>query len=45
MLESIKTFLKDLKFNDIQINKRINDVNADLKKYIQEKILPKYELL
>ena len=39
-----KDFLEELKFNEKQIQKELSKVNNNLKKYIEEKILPEYDL-
>ncbi len=43
-MKEFEEFLDDLNFDEIKINRRINKVNNELKKYIEEKILPEYEL-
>ena len=40
----VKAFLEDIKFNDEIIQKRINKVDTKLKEYINEIILPEYNL-
>ena len=36
--------LNDLNFNELIINKNLDKVNIKLKQYIEEKVLPEYEL-
>lgn len=43
MIEN-KKFLEDLKFDEIQIQRGLEKVNSDLKKYMEENILPEYKL-
>lgn len=43
-MKEIEKFLNDLNFDEEKVNKGINKVNAKLKQYIDEKILPEYEL-
>ena len=43
-MKEIEKFLNDLNFDEEKVNKGINKVNANLKQYIDEKILPEYEL-
>ena len=43
-MKEIEKFLNDLYFDEEKINRGINKVNTKLKKYIDEKILPEYEL-
>ena len=39
-MKEVNGFLEDLNFDDMKINKRIHEVKIELKKYIEEKILP-----
>ena len=43
-MKEIEKFLNDLYFDEEKINRGINEVNNELKQYIDEKILPEYEL-
>jgi len=43
-LRKFDRFLSDLIFDEIKINKGLEKVDNKLKKYIEEKILPEYEL-
>ena len=43
-MKDFDSFLEDLNFDEIKINKRIEKVDNKLKQYIEEKILPEYEL-
>ena len=43
-MKEIEKFLNDLNFDEEKVNKGIKKVNAKLKQYIDEKILPEYEL-
>ena len=43
-MKEFDRFLDDLNFDEIKINKRIERVDNKLKQYIEEKILPEYEL-
>ena len=43
-IRNCDNFLTDLHFDEEKINRRINKVSNELKKYIEEKILPEYEL-
>ena len=43
-MKEIEKFLNDLNFDEEKVNKGINKVNAKLKQYIDEKILPEYKL-
>ena len=43
-MKEIEKFLNDLYFDEEKINRGINGVNNELKQYIDEKILPEYEL-
>ena len=36
--------LNDLNFNELIINKNLDKVNIKLKQYIEEKVLPEYDL-
>ena len=43
-VKEIEKYLKDIEFDELMINERLNKVNSNLKKYIQENILPEYRL-
>lgn len=43
-MKKFERFLKDLNFNEIKINRKIKNVDNKLKEYIEENILPEYEL-
>ena len=43
-MKEIEKFLNDLYFDEEKINRWINELNNELKQYIDEKILPEYEL-
>ena len=43
-MKELEKFLNDLNFDEEKVNKGINKVNTKLKQYIDEKILPEYEL-
>ena len=43
-MKGFERFLEDLNFDEININKKIKKVDSKLKQYIEEKVLPEYEL-
>ena len=40
----VKNFLEDIKFDELLINKKMDNINSRLKKYIEKNVLPEYNL-